>query len=284
MEHHILRPVGPISTVYLFAEVHQKLMALLRGLGREQWKLPTACGSWTVRDVAAHLLDGDLRRLSFQRDSLPLPEPDQPITDYTSLVRHLNQLNDEWVLAARRISPLVLIEMLEISGRELAAFFETLDPYAVSRTGVAWAGEDTSPNWFDLAREYTEKWMHQQHIRDAVGQPGIGTQRLMYPVLDTFTRALPHAYRNISAAEGTAVMLDITGPAGGLWSLQREGESWHLYHGAGEQAAAEIRLDQDTAWRIFTKGLNLKDARARVKVCGDDQLAATFLQTIAIMA
>ncbi len=284
LDNPALQPVGPIFVAHLFAELHQLLVALLRGLEEEQWESPTVCGSWTVRDVAAHLLDGDLRRLSFQRDGLPLLQPDEPITGYHSLLRFLDQLNADWVRAARRLSPAVLIAMLELSGRELAAFFQTLDPYAISSMGVAWAGEDTSPNWFDLAREYTEKWMHQQHIRDAVGLPGIDTQQLMYPVLDTFMRALPHAYRNTNAMEGATILFTIAGPAGGVWSLRREGERWQLYHGGAEHAEAHITLGQDTAWRIFTKGLDIKDARARVEVRGDERLAGVFLQTVAIMA
>ena len=35
--------------------------------------------------------------------------------------------------------------------------------------GVAWAGEERSPAWFDVARELTERWHHQAHIRLATG-------------------------------------------------------------------------------------------------------------------
>lgn len=280
-----MQPVSPILIAHLFSELHELLLSLLRGLSDEQWSRPTACGDWSVRDVAAHLLDGDLRRLSFQRDGLPLLQPDEPISDYHSLVRFLDQLNADWVRAARRLSPRVLVALLEMSGRELAIFFQTLDPYAISRTGVAWAGEEISPNWFDLAREFTEKWMHQQHIRDAVGKSkGIDTRRLMYPVLDTFMRALPHTYRDTPAPDGAAITLAVAGQAGGEWTLRREEQSWQLYHGRAGQPGAELRLSQDTAWRIFTKGLSMQDARARVEIHGDEALATPFLRTVAIMA
>jgi hypothetical protein len=35
---------------------------------------------------------------------------------------------------------------------------------------VAWAGEAESKNWFHVARDYSEKWHHQQQIREAVSQ------------------------------------------------------------------------------------------------------------------
>ena len=40
---------------------------------RDDWDRPTACALWSVRDIAAHLLDDDLRRLSFHRDGQPPP-------------------------------------------------------------------------------------------------------------------------------------------------------------------------------------------------------------------
>jgi hypothetical protein len=43
---------------------------------------------------------------------------------------------------------------------------ERLDPDAAG-LAAAWAGETDSRNWFDVAREYTEKWHHQQQLRDA---------------------------------------------------------------------------------------------------------------------
>src|SRR5688572_32295034 len=44
---------------------------------------------------------------------------------------------------------------------------------------------------FDTAREFTERWHHQQQIRLATNRPGIMTRELYYPVLDCFMRALP---------------------------------------------------------------------------------------------
>lgn len=48
---------------------------------------------------------------------------------------------------------------------------------------MSWAGEEQSANWFDTAREFTERWHHQQQIRLAVGQPGIMSREFYYPVL-----------------------------------------------------------------------------------------------------
>ncbi|MEO6196827.1 MAG: hypothetical protein ABIP58_01850, partial [Dehalococcoidia bacterium] len=94
--------------------------------------------------------------------------------------------------------------------------------------GVSWAGESESPNWFDLAREYTEHWHHQAQIREGAGLPMLYEPRLFAPVLETFVRALPHTFRDVDAADGTHVTLRITGAAGESWSLVRQAGGWHL--------------------------------------------------------
>jgi hypothetical protein len=63
--------------------------------------------------------------------------------------------------------------------------------------------------WFDIAREFTEHWHHQQQIRDATGQPPLYDPYLLSPVLDTFVRALPHSFPHAAAPEGTVVRLEI---------------------------------------------------------------------------
>ena len=278
----MLQPVIPILTVDLFPELHAELLALLRSLPVEDWEKPTVALPWTVRDMAAHLLDTDMRRLSFGRDHLPPLQPAQPIQGYTDLVTFINQLNDDWIRAAKRISPALLIDLHALVGPQVHAFFKGLDPLASSGGAVSWAGDDVAPMWFDLAREYTEKWHHQMHIREAVGAPGLTSRRWLHPVLDTFVRALPHVYRTVSAPEGTQVQLHITGAAGDTWTLLRSRAIWQLYQGEGQTPQAQVQLDQDTAWHLFTKGLSPAEANARLS--GDVPLAKRLLGMVSIIA
>jgi hypothetical protein len=141
----------------------------------------------------------------------------------------------------------------------------------------------TSVNWFDTAREYTERWHHQQQIRDAVGAEPLTRREWLHPVLDTFLRGLPHAYREAAEPDGTTVVFDITGEAGGTWTLRREESSWRLYAGAQREAAARVRTDQDTAWRLLTRGLRPETAAPRIHVEGSAALGRPFLHMLAIM-
>ncbi len=58
-----------IETIELYPILDEKLVELLESLSPEEWNAPTIAGKWTVKDVAAHILDGCyLRRLSIHRD------------------------------------------------------------------------------------------------------------------------------------------------------------------------------------------------------------------------
>jgi uncharacterized protein (TIGR03083 family) len=282
-EHASVQPVGPVYLANLFPALHQQLITLLRGLDRSAWAKPTACALWSVKDIAAHLLDTALRRLSFGRDGF-VPASGVTIQSYSDLVALLNRLNDDWVRACQRLSPEVIIELMDTSAPKVHELFSSLDPHATAMFGVAWAGQESSPVWFDIGREYTERWLHQQQIREAVAAPGLNGREWLNPVLDVFMRALPHAYREVTAHPGESIRIAITGEAGGDWTLRREPRGWALFLGRSDPNAAQVTLDQETAWKLFSKGLDSDAARGRVKLQGDPHLTEPFLRTLAVMA
>lgn len=279
-----MKPVEPIFVTDIYSQLQSELIALLNSLAPDDWYKPTAAGNWSVKDIAAHLLDSDIRRLSFQRDHTPQVPPDRPLQSYRDLVDFLNDLNAVWVKAMQRLSPPLLIQFHELTGAQVCELFASHDPFGSALFGVAWAGEEASENWFDIAREYTEKWHHQQQIRDAVGAPALMARRWLYPVLDTFLRGLPHTYRDIKAADGTCVTFLITGEAGGAWTLQRENAAWRLYEGEAATPACQVRLDQDVAWRLLTKGLTREQAAPHVEITGQREFGEPLLGMLAVMA
>lgn len=271
-----------IPTLHLFAPLDEKLIALLRSLSPDDWHSPTRAKQWTVKDIATHLLDGNLRTLSMLRDQY-FGQPGPTDTSYEGMVRYLNDLNASWINGVRRLSPAVLVDLLEHSGREYIAYLHTLDPFGPAVFSVDWAGTYPTPNWFHIARDYTEKWHHQQQIREAMNRYGIASRELYYPVLDTFLQALPHHYRGVMASPGSTVELRITGLAGGEWYLVRKENGWQL---TKEKTTphTEITLDDDTAWKLFTKGLTLEEARRLVSIAGDSALGEPIYSMVAVMA
>jgi uncharacterized protein (TIGR03083 family) len=271
---------GQITVVERFAPLRAQLLGLFADLSDNDWARPTAAPRWSVKDVAAHLLGGDIGILSRNRDGFR--PPGTMVGTYSELVDLVNRLNEEWVLAARRISPRLLRELLAFTGPEVEAYFSSLNPVAMGDP-VSWAGPDPAPVWFDIAREFTERWHHQQQIRDATGSPPLYDSYFLSPVLDTFVRALPHSFRHASAPDGTVLRFEISGNAGGVWFLVRLGHAWELAFEAEGEPAADVVLPQDTAWRMFTKGVSAERARPLAVIRGDAALVAPIFGTVSII-
>ena len=278
-----LSPPPIVDTRPLFRPVSDALVALLRGLGPGDWQRGTIAGTWTVRDIVAHLIDLTLRRVSFQRDGLVPPPPPFPIRSEADFVRFINGLNHEWVAVTRRLSPQVLTELFELASRDLAAFFEARPLEAPALFGVSWAGEETSAGWFDVGREFTELWHHQMQIRLAVGAAPLADARYLKAVLDISVRALPHVYRDASADEGATVAIAIEGAAGGHWALRRESGRWTLSAGTPDRADARARLSGDNAWRLIYNALTPAQASAAVAIDGRAELIAPLLRARSVI-
>ena len=268
--------LGPrIDIRPLFPVERAALLDLLAGLGPVEWERPTVCPGWIVKDVAAHVLGDDLGRLARTRDGFLGTTP----AAGESLLAFINRINDEWVVAARRLSPAQVVGLLRSTGPQIAAMWDDTDIDALGEP-VSWAARGPAPVWLDAARDLSECWTHQQQIRDATGRPPLDDPALLGPVLDTFLRALPATLAEVRAAPGTTVELAIDGPAGGSWFAERHQDVWSLVPGPSHPTAASVRLDADTAWRLCTRGITPQDARQRAEIVGDFHLANAMLQIV----
>jgi hypothetical protein len=170
-----------------------------------------------------------------------------------------------------------------MTGELTEAYFTSLD-MTVLGMPVDWAGPDPAPVWLDVAREYTERWVHQQHIRDAVGKPGMKEPRWFAPVLDAFVRGLPRVLRDAPVPDGAALRLTIAGDAGGEWVALRHNGDWMLGTAPSMIVDATVELDEDRAWRLFTKGISKEEARRTARIEGGEALAERALDTVSILA
>jgi len=278
-----LTPLPVVDTRSFFRPVSSALVALLRGLGPADWERPTLAGTWTVRDITAHLVDVTLRRVSFQRDRLAPPPPPFAVQSERDFVRFINGLNHEWVSVTRRFSPQVLTELFELASADLARFVESQPLDALSLFGVSWAGEQTSEGWFDIGREFTELWHHQMQIRLAVGATSVDDPRYLKAMLDLSLRALPHAYRDVAGAEGATLVVEADGPSGGVWTLRRDARAWTLWGGRPDRADAEVRLSADATWKLLYNALPEAAATGAMAIEGDATLAAPLIRARSIV-
>lgn len=271
-----------LNLVHKLPELDQKLIRLLESLSEEEWHYPTVARLWTVKDVAAHLLDGNIRILSALRDGYQREAPG--INSYDDLLAHLNWLNAEWVQAMKRISPAMLIHLHKHTGKDYYDYYASLDLYRTAPFPVAWAGEEESQNWMHFAREYTEKFLHQQQIRDATDRPGLLVGEFYHPFLSVCMLALPHSLRHTSAPEGTHITVHIDGEGGGRWTVVRSGDRWALTDGRDEvKATTEVTIDSAVAWKLFSKSVRATDIPDRITIYGDRKLGDAVTEMVSFM-
>ncbi|MEN1786078.1 MAG: maleylpyruvate isomerase N-terminal domain-containing protein [Bacteroidota bacterium] len=274
----------PIFVNDLLYKLDKKLIELLRGLSVADWSKQTIAPKWKVKDVAVHLLDGNIRALSMLRDK-HFTEVTDPLDSYKALVTYLNRLNADWIKAMQRVSPKVLVELLELTGKEFCEFMKTLNPFDKAVFSVAWAGEEESKNWFHVAREYTEKWHHQQQIRLAIGDSAELLKNEFYvPYLETSMRALPHHYRTIKGKEGDSIKIVVLNNGENAWLLKRNADKWELQQESLGNPSCEVRIPGEIAWRIFTKGISKKEALEQSEIVGKQQLGGRIFELVAVMA
>lgn len=173
-------PLIDATTISLVVDTLQperaQLLDVLSSLDADEWERPTECPAYSVKGVATHILGDDLSLLSRQRDDavpgLFLMAEKMPGTDFRGL---LDGFNDQWVEAARFMSPPLLIELLRLSGDWTADYYRAVDPSSPGEPVPLFvpAPGEPSPFWQAIVREYLERWAHQSQIRRALGRPSL---------------------------------------------------------------------------------------------------------------
>ena len=184
-----------------------RLLGLLASLNDEQWAAPTAAPAWSVKDIALHLLDVDLSWVARDRDH-----------DRAGIIpmstRATMSSSARWASVtsggstAPGTEPAPDHRPAPWAGEQLDAHLG--DDRPGGRESVYWAGE--VPLWFDLAREFTERWVHYRQIQEATlpAGPDHGPDEFLPLVLRTFVWGFPHQYR-APAPAGTAIAVEVPG-------------------------------------------------------------------------
>ena len=91
-------------------------------------------------------------------------------------------------------------------------------------------------------------------------------------------------HQDIPVANITGIKFVVTGVAGDAWYLIGEANRWSLHKDAELRPTALVTMDQETCWRLFTKGINKDQARANTTIEGDQKLGEKILETVSIIA
>lgn len=260
----------------MFDPERARLIGALEQLDEASWKTPTPCPGWSVHDLAAHVLGDDIGRLARTRDHFTGPAP----RDGETLPRFIDRINDRWVVAARRMSPRLLVSSLAWTGEQITELWNEL-PHERVGEPVSWAGPDPAPVWLDAARDFTEYWVHRQQVLEALDRNEAHDPVVLHTVIDTFMRALPYTLRSQQRPVGTTFSFVVAGTAGGSWTVERQVDGWRL---TGQDTSPNaVVLDAARTWRLCVRMLQPEAARRHAEIKGDHDLASAALRVISII-
>lgn len=268
----------PVDVRDLLIEERQTLLDLLRDLEPAAWESPTECPAWSVKGICLHILGDDLSILSRQRDAQPSPVAlAADAKGWDQLFVILDRFNEAWVQAASFLSTALLCELLELCGTWTHGWYTTAEPGRLGEP-VAWAGPEPAPYWFLAAREYLERWIHQQQIRRAVGASPLDEARWVLPAVAVTARGLPQGLALLPAETGTTVSLSL--PGGG-WTVLKGTDAWELYDGVPDKPTTRLDVRLSDASLIFSRALPKSEFSSRIGIHGDKELGSTFVAGLA---
>ena len=271
-----------IDTRILFSEITELLFSLLHSLSPENWNAKTCYPNWTVKDIVTHLFQTGSSRLSRQRDLYPTDQRPAPL-DFAELSKLIDQSNSSWTSLLGGISPKLLLDLLEITEHQLSDFIRKQNLDGDAFYSVAWAGEIQSANWFDLAREYTERWHHQEQIREALNAPSIAIPKYLSPVINILMHSVPYWYKDVHALAGTRLCIEVTGDSGGIWILERKKKNWEFIEDRNISCNEKIMLSDDTTWKFLMRAIPRNTVNDLIHFSSSSPLCTNFLEVKAIM-
>jgi uncharacterized protein (TIGR03083 family) len=202
----------PADAVPILTAEAEAFVAALRALHGDDWAKPTDCPGWTVQDVAAHVLgqwEGAAKLRTFLRRHRVGHRRHPEKT-------RLAAMNQQQVDELASLAPAALIDRLVAVGPKSIRAMRRV-PGFVRRLSVRrFFPEDPLPDpslgyIYDVIAA-RDTWMHRVDIATATGRPMVLAGHDKEIVAQT-VRDLGLAW------QGPAVVLELTGPAGGSWTL-----------------------------------------------------------------
>ena len=263
--------------VDMMERVWNSIIELCDGLSEAEWRTLTDCPAWSVQDQVSHMSGSESGILGG-------PDPDHEAAD-VSHTRSEQGRHNEVIVDYRRSWPgqQVLDEFRENTGQRLE--------FLHGRSDDDFAAEMQTPVGPAAMSEFIsirimDAWVHEQDIRRALNRPGHMDSPAAVHALNRIIRAMPFvAARRAQAADGSIVVLDISGPAGRVSTIGVEGGRGRELDQAPQDPTVRISLDAET-FNCLGCGRWEPDEvlqSGRVSIEGDTALGETIVRQMNIM-
>ena len=205
-----------------------------------QWSEKTSLPGWTVHDVVAHVIGTES-----MLQGVGTPAADIDVSTLKHVRNDIGVLNERWVRKLRGLSD------AELLGRFRATMAERRD--ALTSMGeTQWYELTATPAGPDSYGRFMrvrifDCWMHEQDVRDAVGQPAADTDfagpdsRL---ALDEIAASMGFVVGKLGKApEGSRVRIELTGPLTRIINVAVDGRARVVGDFGGDEPTATITID-----------------------------------------
>lgn len=125
--------------------------------------------------------------------------------------------------------------------------------------------------------KYSQAWLIQQYIRQALNNQDLIKKEFYFPFLDTLMLRLTTHYQHIKAEDGTAIKIEIVGEAGGVWVIEKTKIGWQK-SSTNKIADITVYLDQQIAWLLLSNALYVNEIGQFYQIIGDKSLGSHFLK------
>jgi uncharacterized protein (TIGR03083 family) len=202
------------TAMALAAEEYSRFADTLADLADEDWRAPTSCPGWTIRDMAGHTLGmaelaASLPEMTRQlaSASLAVKRSGRPQIDELTahqVRKHAHQSVPDLLDAIRRIGPKAVAGRRRRPALLRALTFTDTGPDGATpeRWKIGYLTDTI------LTRD---PWMHRSDIAQALGRP-------MYLTRDHDGVIIADVVAEWALRHGQPYDLTLTGPAGGHWS------------------------------------------------------------------
>ncbi len=271
-----------IDLLPIFASLNSELISLVQTFKTSDWEKKTVNEQWNVKEIVTHLLDANLKILATNRDGY-VNLKNTNFSANEEFVIDKKQIDNNFINALYKVSPRILIEITAKYQDELLTYFKTLNPTDKSLLPMNGDNAESPENWLNIAKAYSERWLHQQQIRFAFNNQKLLDRAYYYPYLNTVMQGLPFAYLKVNATNGALVKVEIVGPAGGTWSIIKNQNNWSLVKNDANNPDALVYIDQQIAWLLFSNGINPMDAVQYYQLHGDTALGSHALKMVTVI-
>ena len=272
MSDGLLRTADGFRTAY--GETLGNVGEIISTLDAASWDLATGCPGWTVRDVVAHISALESLLIGREPHAHNIPEG---LAHVRPGLAELTEIGVDY----RRPWPLddLLAEYREVAGIRLqrleAVRDEQLEEDAAGIFGVTKLRSSLTTRVFDL-------WSHEQDIRRAARAPGGFDAPAGLHSRELLARGVGgRAAERLDLADGTTVLLDITGPGSAQRWIRFADHKARVSDESSEDPTITLRVDLNTLTVLGCGRADDPSARDRVAVEGDVTLGRRILEDVA---